>query len=323
MLFYHRALQLNVNADTVSIGKIELCTQDVLTLNKKFSTFMCMKQTCALVNYHTHCFLDDGTRPLEEYVRQAVSLGFQALGFSCHAPGDDEWHMKPQDFPYYIDEIQRLKEEFSGSIEIYTGLEVDYLDHSGELLGQEYADQVDYTIGSVHSFWHRESGQYLSIDGPEQEFLTLLEQRFDGSIIRMAEHYFAMQCRLVEEYPCDILAHCDLIKKKNISSRFYDPHASWYRDAAVQLVHTAARKGQRIEVNTGGVTRAGLEEFYPAPWMLSAANEGSVPVVLSSDAHHPKHLNAHFPQALQAVKSAGYKEADVLLQGKWQRVPIG
>ncbi len=281
-----------------------------------------MTYTCELANYHTHCFLDDGKRPLEEYVLQAVSLGFRALGFSCHAPADDDWHMKVQDFSYYCEEIDRLKEQYAGVLELYTGLELDYLDRTGELLGEQYASQVDYTIASVHIFWHRESSQYLSIDGPEEEFLTLLKDRFSGSIRDMAQHYFAMQSRLMEEYSFDILAHCDLMKKRNTGNRYYDPAASWYREAAHELVGTAARKGQRIEVNTGGVTRAALEEFYPAPWMLSAFREQSVPVVISSDAHHPMHLNAHFPGALKAVRDAGYTEAEVLLQGRWQRVPV-
>ena len=44
-----------------------------------------------LTNYHTHTRFSDGKGEPEEFVLQALKLGFDALGFSEH-----EWHLSVQ-----------------------------------------------------------------------------------------------------------------------------------------------------------------------------------------------------------------------------------
>ena len=80
-------------------------------------------------NYHTHCYLDDGNGKPEEYVEEGIRKGLRALGFSCHAPlpFQADWVLPKSSLPVYIREISALKKKYAEKIEVYLGLEVDYL----------------------------------------------------------------------------------------------------------------------------------------------------------------------------------------------------
>ena len=277
-----------------------------------------------LSNYHTHCGLDDGHGPLEEYVQKALSKGFSSLGFSCHTPFiiDDEWHMKKDDFPYYIEELHRLKNQYKDRIEIYVGLECDYLEQTGELIGSEYIGSLDYSIASVHSMFHTKSGKYLSVDGPIEEFNTLLIDNFNNDIQAFVNHYYFLQEEMIHQHTFDILGHCDLIKKHNKENIFFDQTSQWYQKTVNKFLKVAAKHHTRIEVNTGGMARGATKEIYPSPHILGLCNELDICVTLNSDAHESSQLDFFFSGADDLLVQKGYRTIDILYHGFWQEVPI-
>lgn len=277
-----------------------------------------------LSNYHTHCGLDDGSGTLEEIVQKAISKGFSSLGFSCHTPFivEDEWHMRKEDFPYYVEEIHRLKGVYKDRIELYCGLECDYVEQTGELIGSEYKEMLDYTIGSVHSMYHKQSDSYLSIDGPIDEFETLLKDTFKSDIQAFVQHYYLLQEEMIQHHKFDILGHCDLMKKHNKDAIYFDQTSSWYQKTVRNFLKVAAKHQTRIEVNTGGMARGATKEVYPSPYMLGICNEYDIRVTLNSDAHQKDNLDFFFSQADDLLVQIGYKTIDILYHGFWQEVPI-
>ena len=85
-----------------------------------------------LSNYHSHCTFCDGRSTPEDFVKFAVAHGFRAYGFSSHSPLPFEtfWNMSKDDMPEYLTEIERLKKKYNDRLEIYVGLEIDFLDKS-------------------------------------------------------------------------------------------------------------------------------------------------------------------------------------------------
>lgn len=83
-----------------------------------------------LSNYHSHCSFCDGRSMPEEFVKFALAKSFRAYGISSHGPLPFEtfWNMSAFDMPEYLVEISRLKDKYQGHLEIYTGMEIDYLD---------------------------------------------------------------------------------------------------------------------------------------------------------------------------------------------------
>lgn len=261
---------------------------------------------------------------MEEYVLKALSLGFNALGFSCHAPVpfDDGWHMKAQDFPYYLDEIGRLRGIYRDRIELYAGLELEYLEQTAQLCGIEMREQLDYVIASVHLMYHKPSGRYLSIDGSQEEFDALLQDNFHQDIQAFVAHYYKLQEQMIEHFSFDVLGHCDLIKKNNGKNRYFDAQQPWYRKLTSHLLKTAHKRKVRLEVNTGGIARGSITELYPSDDMIHQAVELGIPLVLTSDAHESTHLDFYFSQADDQLVQAGCRSLTVFSHGLWQSIPI-
>ena len=65
-----------------------------------------------------------------EYVKAAINAGTKYFGFSDHAPMkfDEAYRMEFSQMQGYENEILRLRDEFSGQIEILLGYEMDFLD---------------------------------------------------------------------------------------------------------------------------------------------------------------------------------------------------
>lgn len=261
---------------------------------------------------------------MEEYVLSALSKGFTSLGFSCHTPWEvaDGWHMRPGDFAIYIEEIDRLRRAYHDRLEIYVGLELDYLEDTQEMVGDVYRDKLDYTIGSVHLMRHAKSDRYLAIDGPLEEFETLLQDNFNGDVQRFVGHYFELQERMISSHRFDILGHCDLMRKRNEGNRFFDPEEPWYQKMASHMLKVAHKHNIRIEVNTGGIARGATTEPYPSFAMMCECAQLGIPMTLSSDAHQSSHIDFYFSQADDQLVQAGHRSIEVLHHGMWQSLSL-
>ena len=104
-------------------------------------------------NLHTHSIYSDGKSQPREIVEEAVRQGLMTLGFSEHSPlpFDNNFSVKEVDMPRYVAAIAQLKAEFKDKIDIYCGLEADYLTGVSEpfaVTKEKY--HLDYLIGGVH-----------------------------------------------------------------------------------------------------------------------------------------------------------------------------
>lgn len=278
-----------------------------------------------LTNYHTHFELDDGTGPLESYAESAIKKGLSILGFSPHAPlpYPNDWSLSEENLRIYLELVGKIKEEYSERLTIYTGLEIDYVQGKGGPSHAKYDGMnLDYRIGSVHSMEEPQSGEDLSVDGPAEDLVRLLENRFGGDSKSLVCGYFDLQMEMIEAGSFDILGHCDLIKKRNTDSRFFNQEDSWYRDKALEMLTAASETDIVIEVNTGGLSRGATTEVYPSPWMLEKCRALNIPLTLSADAHQAQHIDFHLREAAKIVKSAGYGEIYFFSEGKWLSEPI-
>ncbi len=259
---------------------------------------------------------------MEEYVRQALALGFRTLGFSCHTPifnQEDSWRASREGIETYFTEFQRLNRVYGERIELYCGMELDYLDREDVLAGIEYLDRLDFTIASVHGMYHEPTRRYLNIDGPVEEFELLLADNFGGNIEAMVDAYYRLQGDMIRRYSFDILGHCDLIKKRNVSNCFFDPQAEYYLRSAEAMLDAVISNNIRIEINTGGMARGATSEPYPSEWMLKRIAAAGTPVVLSSDAHNPVNLDFFYEGALKMMQRCDLQQVELLQDRRWQR----
>lgn len=276
-------------------------------------------------NYHSHFNLCDGKGQAFEYLERAVELGFSAYGFSAHAPlpFDNDWTMQQKDLNLYLSTIKDLKKEYGNRVQVYTGLEIDYVPNvMGASSGQFKDMPLDFRIGSVHMIPSQHAEIPLSLDGPIDEYLMLLEKEFGGSMEKFSAAYYKLLNEMMETQKFDILGHLDLIKKKNKNNKYFDESSMWYKKQILETLNLAAEKGVIIETNSGGVARGATKEIYPSSWIIKECRQRNIPMMVNADSHHPDNINFHFNESFAVLKENGYSEVRILLDNRWQDVPI-
>ncbi len=273
-----------------------------------------------IANFHTHSAYCDGRGEPEKYIRKAIARGLQVLGFSSHAPVPYKsfWNMKVEKVDHYLETIARLKQRYQKQLEIYTGLEIDYLPGDKRNIFQKYP--LDYRIGSVHLFYQPGDSRYYSIDGTDAEFRETLEVLFQGQIAALVQQYYRYLCRMVTEHQPEIIGHLDVIKKNNDSGKYFSEKEAWYQEAVAELLAVIKARGSIVEVNTGGISRGYTQEVYPSPWILKKCCQLGIPVMINSDAHTPEHIDSNYAETRQLLTEIGYQKQRILLNRKWQDV---
>ena len=132
------------------------------------------------VNYHSHCNFCDGSDEPETYVKEALKKAFPAYGFSSHAPlpFSADWSIPGNRFDAYLSEINRIKQKYRNRIQVYMGLEVDFipgLTGIEKLLSKGI--NMDYLIGSVHFIDAFAYGDPWSFDGSTETTMDLRMQK--------------------------------------------------------------------------------------------------------------------------------------------------
>lgn len=273
-------------------------------------------------NYHSHCSFCDGKAPMEEFVEAAVRQGFTVYGISSHAPlpFSASWTLSRSEVPAYLAEFKRLKEKYKGEIDLYAGMEIDYLNPvQHPAIGYFQHLPLDYRIGSVHLIYTPE-GEIIDTDTSPENFRKLWKEQFQGDLKRMLATYFEASMRLVEAGGFDFVGHANKIFYNAEQSCPGITEEDWYKRKISDFFTFVAEKGLMVEINTKAYSRKGC--FFPNIRDWEILRELQIPIVVNSDAHRPELVNAGRPQALQQLKEKGFKTVRELQEGKWQEVAI-
>ncbi|WP_321424098.1 histidinol-phosphatase [uncultured Bacteroides sp.] len=275
-----------------------------------------------LTNYHSHTSFCDGRAPMEDFVKEAIRQGFTSYGISSHAPlpFPTHWTMKKEDVESYLEEFRSLKNEYQGRIELYIGLEIDYLDEYSNPSIEYFRNlPLDYRIGSVHLL-KDDKGEIVDVDCSKEVFKERLDNHFHSDVKATVLAYFSKLMSMAELGGFDIVGHADKIA---YNASFCQPNVSeqsWYKQAQRDLFAFISEKGYMMEVNTKAYHKLGV--FYPDTTCFSLIKEMHIPVLVNSDSHYPELVNDGRIEALQALKTAGINMVMELIAGKWQENPI-
>jgi histidinol-phosphatase (PHP family) len=258
-------------------------------------------------------------------IEAALQQGFAAYGFSSHAPlpFPASWSMKKEALPAYLSEISNLKSRYQSKLQIYCGLEVDFIpDRTGPQHPAIKSLGLDYTIGSVHFVDAFADGRPWEIDGAPTVFRQGLAQIFRGDIQMAVRHYFELTRQMVLQQCPTLVAHLDKIKMQNTTTPLFSETERWYQEEVMKTLAVIAEAGAIVEVNTRGLYQNKTTEVYPGRWVLAQMQRLGIPVTLSSDAHKPREIASRFDYAASLLLQTGYQQIQVLLDGKWQPVPL-
>ena len=272
-------------------------------------------------NYHSHCTFCDGRSSMEEFVKFAIAKGVRKYGFSSHAPLPflTKWTMLEDDFEDYQLEFQRLKQKYQTNIQLYFGLEVDYIDNCSSVRNDFFLNKkFDYLIGSIHYLDKLAENTYWTIDGEFKEFDKGLNELYDGDIRLAVKHFYEVSSKMIKEGGFNIVGHFDKISLHAAHYNDFNPSSSWYKNLVGDTLQLVKEKRFILEINTKSMTEKGIT--YPHQQFYPLINELQIPIVVNSDCHYPTNIIEGFEVTYKALKAAGFKTMHQLVAGAWKSV---
>ncbi len=254
-----------------------------------------------LPDYHVHTFrCGHAGGASRDFVRKAIERGLGEIAFTDHIPlyflpeaaRDPKLAMAERDFDGYVREVEDLRAEFRGTIDVRLGLEADYAEgFEDELARWLSRADWDLVLGSVH--W---------VDGGWIDDPATSPARFEREgAEQLYEHYYRLLAKAAGTGLFDVLTHFDLPKKHG-----HRPASP--RETAERAAIAAARsRGVAVEISSAGL-RKPVSEAYPEPRLLSAIVAAGIPVTFSSDAHAPAEVGWGFDKTLELARAAGATE---------------
>lgn len=248
------------------------------------------------IDYHTHherCGHAEGT--LREMIEAAIRAGVGQLGLSDHSPlfFREEDHPTPgmtmarSEFPNYVAEMIRLRDEYAGRIDIRIGVESDYMQGWMETYRAIYAKYpLDYVIGSVHYFEGLHVFDRTRWEKPDRDPL-----RSFTTYIRLVQE--AARCGAF-----DILGHIDAVKGLGVVP---DTPLTALWDETVKIIADA---DLTVEINTSGA-RKPSNAWFPAPDLIERLHRAGVSFTFGSDAHAPAQLLHDWDSVAEFLRSIG------------------
>jgi len=229
------------------------------------------------VDYHNHtsrCGHAGGET--RDYVLRAIAAGLQEIAITDHlflydrlpASRDPRFAMREEELPGYVEEVQRIQEEFSGRIHVRLGIEADYFEgHEARLAEILSRYEWDVVLGSVH--WV--AGDWIDFTAERME---------KGNPERLWQEYWRLLRKACASGFFDVMTHFDLPKK------FGNRCPEELEELAEMAVASAAAADVAVECSTAG-WRKPVGEQYPSAPVLTLLLHYGVPLTLSSDSHAP------------------------------------
>ena len=255
-----------------------------------------MRKLCA--DFHTHTTYCDGKSTPRQMVEAAYSMGLTDFGISGHAdysmwePG---FGMSDAILSAYKQELEILREEYAGKMNIYIGIELDTLGP---------VQQAEYAIGSTHSVL--KDGHLVTVDDTEEKLVQAVETLWNGDWYAMARDYFELEATVYDKLHCDWVGHFDLLTKFNEGYKHFDETKDAYLEPALAAMKKLHGQGLPFEINTGAMSRGYRAEPYPSRAMLTELRRRGGRIAVTSDCHRAEWIDFGFDRAVQLARDCGF-----------------
>lgn len=270
-----------------------MTTEDIITIASSTERY----------NLHSHTHFCDGRFSMEEMAKAACDAGFLHWGFSPHSPipVESPCNMSTDDVAKYLDECRRLSDIYKAAMNIYAGMEVDYLGRDfGAHIDYFQRLPLDYKIGSVH-FVPNQDGIPIDCDGRFERFAAHLRVGFAGDLRYVVEKYFEQVLTMLELGGFEILGHFDKVIGNASQADPQMENQDWYRALIEDVISHASSAGVLVEINTKAFLNS--TRFYPALRWWPLLLKAGLPLIINSDAHYTDKINAGRPEAFRDLES--------------------
>ncbi|MBE3569238.1 MAG: histidinol-phosphatase HisJ [Bacillales bacterium] len=234
----------------------------------------------------------------ESYIETAISLGYEKITFTEHAPLPDGFidttpekdsGMAPDQIDDYIEEVAKWKKKYKGIIDIRIGLEVDYIEgfeqKTKEFLNQ-YGPLLDDGILSVHFL--KKGNEWYCLDYSPELFLEIVNAF--GSVEKTYECYYKTILKSITAdlgpYRPTRIGHITLVRK--FQKKF--PCRKSFDHMMESILSAVKQNGFSLDYNCAGVHKPDCLEPYPPNELALKAAKMGIALIYGSDAHQAKDL---------------------------------
>ena len=270
------------------------------------------------IHIHTS-FSSDCDEPMEEQIKQALSLGLDTLCFTEHMDKDypsdpgKEKNGHPEfwlETEKYHEHFLEMRDKYAGRIRLLFGVELGLQPH----LSKWCADYVsgydfDYVIGSVHT-----------INRMDPYYPAFFEERSEREAY---EEYFDEALTDIKGFSdFDSLGHLDYVVRYGPNkNRDYSYKA--FADHIDPILEYLIDKGIALEANSAGY-RKGLGEPNPCKDVLLRYKElGGELITIGSDAHLTGSMCNDFARLEALLLECGFRYHAVFEGRKCELYPLG
>ena len=260
-----------------------------------------------VATFHNHTTFCDGKNTPREMIDFALEKGCRAIGFTAHGLTSFDLRYCMKDESGYVSEINRLKKEYQGKIEIYLGIEED-------AFAPVDRSVYDYVIGSSHYF--KMGDNYLPIDSSPAYFDRCL-QAFNNNVLAMAEQYYSDFTKYILDRKPDIIGHFDIITKYDETARRFLDNAEYNKIAEKYLGIVLDKTDCIFELNAGAMLRGYRKTPYPYENLLSKIAKAKRDVIISLDCHNKEFLEYDFSDIYSMLKTLGFTNLVTIKNGQF------
>lgn len=243
-------------------------------------------------NFHSHTEFCDGHATMQEMATAAADAGFSHYGFSPHSPVHipSPCNMKLEDVEPFLNECNRISSEMEGKLNIWKGMEIDFIDSKHGPHNQCYQDfDLDYRIGSVH-FVVNQKGEPWDCDGSPERFARYVHEHFKADLRYVVEKYFGSVCEMLSRGGFDMLGHFDKIARNAAAMQQHIEQETYYIKHIEEVISLITHTDITVEINTK--YQADTGRLFPDTQWWHLLAQTNVPIVVNSDAHWPDKIDA-------------------------------
>jgi histidinol-phosphatase (PHP family) len=235
--------------------------------------------------------------PLYDGCISAIQNGLSGITFCDHLDIDfpNPKYLFTFDFAQRTSAINKLKEDFSGKLKIFKGIEIGFQPHIAVKL-QNIIDQNDFdlVINSVHTI------DDIDLANP---FFFYAGKTKD----QVYQQYLEAIYNSITQFDAfDVVGHLGYVRRYMNDDCKAMPYFD-YSDIIQAILKTIIEKGKGLEINTSGFYRKNLGSPIPDFDIIKEYHSlGGEIITLGSDAHHPEFIGNNFRKTVEQLKQIGF-----------------
>ena len=251
---------------------------------------------------------------MAQFVEAAINEGYLHYGFTPHSPipFDSPCNMAEDRVKEYFMEFNRLKTQYSGRINLYLSMEIDYLGHNWNAASEYFKTlPLDYRLSSVHFIPVQSGDMMVDIDGRPDTFIRKMHEFFDDDIRYVVDSFYCQTIDMIETGGFDLLGHFDKIGFNASHFQSGIEEEEWYQKHIDNVIEAIKATDLVVEINTKAwlppvnATLEQIEKYtprlFPSQQTIHKLIRAGIPIAVNSDAHFTERITAGRNAAFQII----------------------